>query len=302
MLGGFLIILATALWAIDTLIRYPLMFGGVTAETIIFVEHAILAMFMMPVFYKIRFKFWEARVSSLFYFLVVGVLGSAVASLAFTKAFGMINPSFVILLQKLQPLVVVLLARLLLKEQIQRGFIIWGSVALFGSFLISFEDIFPNIMNYDFSVKDFSSKAFRGYIYTLIAVVSWGSATVFGKKLTVVGYQPKEIMAGRFMIAFLFMIPIIIWTGFGQLSSLSDISVGSRIFLMAIISGLLAMYLYYKGLQRVSARVGALLEMFFPIFAVLANWTFLGHYIGPVQIVGGCLLLLSSIVIQLKHY
>jgi len=75
-----------------------------------------------------------------------------------------------------------------------------------------------------------------------------------------------------------------------------------KILLMVALSGLLGMYFYYKGLKSTTARVTALLELFFPLFAVVLNWIFLGHYLEPVQMVGAFMLLLSSVVIQWKQF
>ncbi len=75
-----------------------------------------------------------------------------------------------------------------------------------------------------------------------------------------------------------------------------------KVFLMVLLSGLAGMYFYYKGLKLLSARTCALAEMFFPFSAVVINWVFLGAKLLPVQIIGAGLLVISSVVIQLKKY
>jgi len=209
MLAGFFIILATLLWALDTLIRYPLISQGFSAQSMVFIEHLILFAIFFPRIYKSRFKFWNEQVSTLFYFLIVGGLGSAIATVSFTKAFSLVNPSLVILLQKLQPIVAITLARIFLTEKIKKGFIPWALIALAGSVLISYEDIFPTLMNLDFSGPILSKGALVGYLLTLLAVFSWASATVFGKKLTVKGFTTQEIMGGRFFFGLLVIIPMV---------------------------------------------------------------------------------------------
>ena len=42
----------------------------------------------------------------------------------------------------------------------------------------------------------------------MVSVVGWGATTVFGKKLSMEGYDEKEIMAGRFLIGFITMLPV----------------------------------------------------------------------------------------------
>ena len=110
MAGTFLILLASLLWALDTLIRYPLVDSGLSAVTIVFYEHLILSLFFgWGVFAAIK-RIGELRVSDIFSFFVVGCVGSALATVAFTESFHFLNPSLVILLQKLQPVIAIFLA------------------------------------------------------------------------------------------------------------------------------------------------------------------------------------------------
>tara|TARA_R110000868_G_C10905120_1_gene764566 strand:- start:75 stop:962 length:888 start_codon:yes stop_codon:yes gene_type:complete len=292
-LKGFLFIVAACLlWAVDTLIRYPLLFSGPSAQRIVFTEHLLLVLFLLPIAWKSRATFWRAQVSHLFWFFIIGAIGSAYATLAFTKAFSLINPSLVILLQKLQPLVAIGLAHVLLGERIRASFLFWALLALFGAFLISSPDILPGLQN----VSLISDNALYGYGLTLFAVIAWGSSTVFGKKLSGVGYDETQIMFGRFFAGLLALIPLFSIIGI-ELDF--DLTINSKILAMVVISGLAGMWLYYMGLKRVSARVSALAEMFFPLCAVAINWIFLGKALEPVQILGAALLILASTMIQL---
>lgn len=298
MLGIAFVIGACILWAIDTLIRYPLLGQGVSAEGIVFSEHLILTLIFLPYLIKNYKKVWGAQVSHVFYFLLIGGVGSALATLSFTRAFTIINPSLVILLQKLQPLVAVSLAAVVLKEPIKKQYLIWAVLCLIGGMLISYNDIFPGLMKGDFS-NALDSKNLLGYGLTLIAVIGWGSATVFGKKISSLGYNEKDLMAGRFLFGFFCLLPFLAG-GNWPLSSVPI--VWGKIVLMVALSGILGMYFYYQGLKRLPARLCALAEMFFPFCAIAVNWVFLDATLAPAQIVGGILLLIGSTVIQLKHY
>lgn len=300
MKGVFLVIAACFVWALDTLIRYPLLFSGVGAKTIVLVEHGILAVLFIPVMIQMYPKLRYAKVPHLFYFSIVGILGSAVATLAFTNAFTMINPSLVILLQKLQPIVAIVLARFVLGEKTSPQFLFWAVICLVGGFLVSYKDLFPGLFSLDTDELFAKRKFLIGYGLTLVAVVGWGSSTVFGKKLATQGYKPQEIMAGRYFFAFAFLL--------ATLLASFDVSfehpriVWGKIGLMVLLSGVLAMALYYQGLKTIPAKLCTLAEMFFPFFAVLVNWVFLEQALSAWQIVGGILLLLGSSVIQWKAY
>lgn len=291
MLGYFLIILSCTLWALDTLIRYPLLTGGMASTNIVFIEHTFLLIVLGAPLFKSFKKRGLLPAKYYFYFFVVGGMGSALSTMSFTKAFMYLNPSLVILLQKFQPVVAISLSRYVLGEKIQPKFLFWASLCLVGALLASYEDILV-IINSPFSLNHDS---LLGYIFVAISVLGWGGATVFGKKLSNLGLETSEIMGYRFLIGFVVLLPFFLTNiDHGNLT-LHNLS---YIFLMVSISGLLAMYIYYKGLKKVTARAASLTEMFFPFMAIIVNWIFLNQTLSFIQIMGGVFLVIGSFVIQ----
>ncbi|MCO4793134.1 MAG: DMT family transporter [Bacteriovoracaceae bacterium] len=299
MKGILLIFLACLLWACDTLIRYPLLGSGMAATKIVLTEHLILTLLFSWVVYKSRKKIWSMQVGHISYFIVIGGLGSALGTLSFTKAFTMINPSMVIILQKLQPLVAITLARFVLGEKIKKEFILWAIPCLIGGLMVSYKDIFPGLKDFDFSTAFSNPQALAGLGLTLVSIISWGASTPFGKKLSKEGYKETEIMFGRFSMGLLCLLPFITME---EVTFDNDAVVWGKLSAMVLLSGILGMWFYYTGLKKLPARICALAEMAFPFFAILVNWVFLGATLDLLQIMGGVLLLLSSTMIQLKHY
>ncbi len=300
MTGTFLIILASLLWGMDTLIRYPLVERGIHPVTIVFYEHCILSLiFSLGLLGQLK-KLGELKLVDLVSFFIVGGFGSAIATVAFTESFQYLNPSLVILLQKLQPLVAITLASLVLKEEIQKQFLIWAFVCLIGGLLVSSPDIerFYILMQSDFGAVT-SDVAIKGYGLVAVSILGWGAATVFGKRLSLSGFEPKSIMAGRFLTGLLMLLPFVHWNQSMILPAGEDYL---KILVMVIISGALAMWFYYQGLKRLSAKTTAIAEMFFPFFAIIVNWIFLGKQLTELQLFGGAILIFGSFVIQLKKY
>lgn len=300
MLGIFLVIVACLLWGMDTLIRYPLVETGIDATKIVFYEHMVLALiFSVRLFPSLR-NIGQMRMGDFFGFLIIGGLGSALGTVAFTESFNYINPSLAILLQKLQPVVAIVLAAVILQERIEKKFLIWAAVCLLGGLMVSAPDIarFYKLVVNDFSIVT-SDAATRGYLLVAISILGWGSTTVFGKKLSLSGFDTRSIMGGRFLIGFLVLIPFI---PLNQSLLLPQTEDYLKILLMVIISGAAGMYFYYQGLQRISAKTAAIAEMFFPFFAIMLNWIFLGKELTEIQLFGGMLLILGSFVIQIKKY
>lgn len=298
--GIFLVVLACFLWGLDTLIRYPLVERGIDPVNIVFYEHIILSVIFGWSLFPAAKRIGDLKLADLLSFFVVGGLGSAIATVAFTESFQYLNPSLVILLQKFQPVVAILLAYLVLKEQIEKQFIIWAVICLIGGLFISSPDIqrFYELMVTDFNLV-ISDNALKGYGLVGISILGWGSATVFGKRLSMMGFETKTIMAGRFLTGLLVLVPFVQFSRNLLLPNGEDYI---RLVAMVIISGGIAMWLYYQGLKRLSAKTTAIAEMFFPFFAIVLNWYVLGKQLTELQLFGGLILIIGSLVIQLKKY
>lgn len=302
MIGFLLILGACLLWAVDTLIRYPLINSGMNAALVVFYEHLLLTIVLFVISYRSLEQFRKMRLNNLFSFVMIGGVGSALATVSFTQAFQYLNPSLVIILQKFQPVVVILLASIVLKEKIKLEFLLWASVCLFGALLISYEDILKLIESKDDMYRVFFHPgAPQGYILTMFSVLGWGAATVYGKKLSLEGFSDDIILLGRFSLGLIFLTPIVFVSQADVLFT-QNIEIYSKISLMVFVSGLLAMFLYYQGLRRISARMCSLGEMFFPFMGVVINWLFLDAVLTPIQVIGGLILVGASITIQIKQY
>lgn len=297
MVGVLLIFGASILWALDTLIRYPLLFGGTSPWSIVWLEHAILVVVMMywllPMLRRQRLT-----ASSVLAFIIIGGLGSALGTVAFTKAFSLINPTIVILIQKLQPVMAVSLAAVVLREHIDRRFVVWLGVCLLGGVMIAWKDLQPAL-----SLSTWGGREARdlllGYACTLFAVVAWGCSTVFGKQLSSRGFSTTELMGGRFFIGFLILTPCML--AFASPAQVANATVAPKIVLMVVLSGLGGMALYYFGMKRLPARSCAVAEMFFPVAAVVINWYFLDASLSLLQLTGAAALLLGSTMIALTQ-
>ena len=299
MTGVLLIFGACILWALDTLFRYPLLFGGVSPWSIVWLEHLILVLFMLYWLVPMWRRHQFGR-STVFAFIVIGALGSALGTVAFTKAFSLINPSIVILIQKLQPVVAVSLAAILLREHIDRRFIAWLGICLFGSLLIAWQDLRPAFNTQAWGGRE-TKDLLLGYGCTLFAVVAWGCATVFGKQLSNRGFSTAELMAGRFLIGFAVLTPFMF--AFASPAQVATVAVGKTILIMVLLSGLGGMGLYYLGMKRLPARTCAVAEMFFPVAAVTINWLApsIDATLTPLQLMGAAVLLLGSTMIALTQ-
>lgn len=298
MAGTFFIMIACFTWALDTLIRYPLLGAGYSTLQIVLIEHLTLVLFVSPMLWRYRHVYRHMSLSGFLSLFFIGGIGSAVGTLAFTEAFHYLNPTVVILLQKLQPIVAILLAYWLLKETVEGRFLQWAAVILLGSFVMMWPDL-RTLSNAQWHYSSDTISLLKGYGYTLIAVIAWGAATVCGKYLSYQNIPANAIMSGRFVAGLLVLLPMALVQSDG-LSLMTPVDL-SLVVVMALLSGFIGMWFYYQGLKTIPAQLATLAELSFPVFAAVINWVFLDMGLTGYQIIGGMMLILGNIGLRMKQ-
>lgn len=299
MKGLLFVVAACFFWALDTLIRYPLLRGGIHPVTIVFYEHLFLCLCLIPFVLKSWKKIWSLSLGHMVYFIIIGACGSGLANIFFTMALSLGNPSAIMLLQKLQIVFSVISARIILGEPLKRNFLFWCSLVFAGSIMTSYPDIRPLLEKAPSSSLP-SVSAILGYGYATLAAMCWGIAVSFGKKLALCGYREREIMFGRFFWGFMVSLPFL--TSLPTNSFVLDRESYFKLALMAALAGLVGMYFYYRGLRVIKARVCAVAEQSFPFFAVGLSWVVLDKGLESIQVLGGLMIVGASFVVQWKRY
>jgi drug/metabolite transporter (DMT)-like permease len=292
--GTYLVFFAAMLWATDSPFRIHLT-QALSSNFIVLGEHTVDMLFALPLliigFNEIRKLEWKEWLAV----LIIGIGGSALAGVAFTEAFHYVNPSVAILLQKLQPLIAISLAGLMLKEKLTSRFWLWAAVALGGAYLISF----PSLVPQSYPGEIWNPNVI-GALLALVAAFFWGISTVLGKY--VLNKRSFQTMTSlRFAVGFVFLLALNFATGsFPSFSAITDTDY-LFIIIIAMVSGVVSLFIYYRGLSYTKASVATLAELGYPMAAVAINWFFIpGSALVPMQIVGAAVLLFA--VLRLAHY
>lgn len=279
-LGVLLVAIGASFWGTDAVIREP-MTDEYSSTSIVLGEHVFLALYAFPVLYFARDFLKNLSLKGWLALLVISWGGSGLATVLFTEGFAQGNPTTVILLQKTQPLIVILLAGLLLKERLDNRFWPLFGVALVGTYLVSFNTFDP--------FWTLGGDQVQAAGLALGAAALWGASTVMGRYLLGSG-SFSTVTAGRFLFALPFLFGLALWRGAGGETVNAIQFDPGRLFLMALIPGLLAMLIYYQGLSRTEASYATLAELAFPATAVIVNWFFLDARITLTQGLGFAIL------------
>lgn len=253
--GVVLISLAAAMWGLDGLIRKPLS-SSTSAFTIVFGEHVVLVALTLPLLVPAFRALWRAGPSYVAAGIMVGAGASAIATILFTKALFHGDFITVVVLQKAQPLIVVIGAWFVLGERPRPGFAWFLLPALAGLWLIAL----PHPL-------DPHARGLTPIVETLAAATLWGLGTVFGRFLgrRLAFEQVTTVRFAFGLVASACALPIVGAPAF------SDLHDSFWIAVLALVTGLLALGLYYYGLQRTPAPLAALGELAFPVTATLVG-------------------------------
>ncbi len=257
--GVFLVAIGAGLWGTDGLFRRGLALE-LPAATVVFWEHLILVMITAPLivrFYRTRPRLAPRDIVAL---LLVGVGASAVATMLFTEAFSYGNPTTPLLLQKLQPVVAILGAYVLLRERLLPRYGVYFLLAVGSAYLISFSD-----------PSNVSVNQLAPALLAIGAASLWGLGTVLGRHLTA-KIEPNQLTALRFAIGLPATALIVGWRG--ETSIATGIGFGDfgTLVALALIPGLAALAIYYRGLSGTPASAATLAELAFPLTAILIGW------------------------------
>jgi drug/metabolite transporter (DMT)-like permease len=280
--GVALVAAGAALWGVDGALRAPLVDDGGepwSTWTIVLYEHVLLVALAGPFLLLHRDRLRGLSASAWLAALVIAWGGSALATLAFTSAFRDGNPNVVILLQKTQPLFAITAAALVLRERPRPRFALYLVPAGLGAYLLVLGDAWRT------PGEALAGGAGRAALLALLAAALWGAGTALGRRaLHEVG--PVTLAALRFTLA----LPLLAALAAAE-SALAPPGGAPgadwvRLPLIALLPGLVAMLLYYRGLRSTPASVATLAELAFPAAALLVNYLALDATISRTQLVG----------------
>lgn len=270
------------MWGTDPIIRKT-MSGTTTATTIVFGEHVILVALTLPLLVPALRAALRAGRSYVVAAIVVGAGASAVATILFTDALIRASQAITpVVIQKIQPLIAVGCAALLLGERPRAGFVWFFLPALVGFWLVNQ----PHPL-------DPSAKGSVVIIEATAAAVLWGLGTVLGRYMSR-ELQFQHVLSLRFFFGLLAS-SLALWVMHAPAYSNAHDSL--LILYLALVTGLLALGLYYYGLQRTPAVLSSLAELTYPAVFVIAGiyaydahltWT---QWLGVALILGAVTLL-----------
>lgn len=287
-LGIALIGLASILWGLDGVVLTPRL-SNINVVYVVFILHALPFLFMNLFLFKRYREFNKLDKVAKYSLLAVSVFGGIVGTIAIVKALFLVNfqqLSVVVLLQKFQPVFAIILAAIFLKEKLSRHFLFWGIIAIIAGYFLTFGFKTPNL--------DADANTIKAALLSLVAAFSFGSSTVFSKNiLAKVDYITATFF--RYGTAFILLLPIIIFSGlYTEITALTSDN-WMILIIISLTTGSGAILMYYYGLKYIKASVSTIIELFFPISAILFDYFINHNVLSTVQWISAAVMIFAII-------
>ena len=291
--GAVLVAFAASLWGMDGIVLTPKLYN-LHVWFVVFVLHAVPFAIMNLFLFK-RYKYFKHlnRVE-LFSLFLVALFGGAIGTWAIVKALFLVNfksLSIVVLLQKLQPVFAIALAHFFLKEPLKKYFLNWASLALIAGYFLTFGWQLPHI--------DHDKNTIFAALLAILAAFSFGASTVFSKKIL---HKLDFITATFFRYAATSLLTFLLVLSTGHLFDFNLMTSNNWVIIgiISVTSGSAAIFIYYYGLKKINAMLATIMELFFPITAILLDYFVNHHQLSAIQWLSAVVMIYAIIKINTK--
>lgn len=280
--GAPALIVAALLFSVDGLLRRHLY--TLPAPVIVFYEHAFGFLILAPLIVSSLKAFRKLTRNQWLAIIGVSFLSGAIGTILYTAALGRVQfiPfSVVVLLQQLNPVFAIGASALLLREPLTKRFLALAVVALAAAYVVTFPHLTVNLST--------GNGTLMAAIMAVGAAAAWGSSTAFSK-YALKDTSTLHITALRFGITPFFALLFVMLSGSAH--ALGSITFSQFKYLVAITfsTGMVALLIYYFGLKRVLASRAALLELAWPVSAVIVGYIWLHQGLTASQAIAALVL------------
>jgi drug/metabolite transporter (DMT)-like permease len=282
----WLIALAASLWGFSSLLREPLS-QELPALAVVLAEHVVLVLAVSPWLVAATQALLRSSVRTKLGILVIGAGSSALATTMFTAAFRIGDPITPQVLQKLQPVVALLLAAVLLGERLTPRFPLFALPAILGAWLLAFPDPLG------VGVQSLTAAALA-----LGAATLWAAGTVLGRMVSA-ELSFVHVTTLRFAVG---LVALAVFAAVTSTPVGVPLALVPQLVLLALVPGLLALVLYYFALRRTPASRATLAELAFPLSAALVGVTLLDGRLDVSQWLGFAVVLASVVTLALHEH
>ncbi|WP_156683927.1 DMT family transporter [Oceanivirga miroungae] len=293
--GWILISIAAFIWGLDGVLLTPQYFsnGFYDVKFIVFISH-LLPLIILSILFFGQYKIIKTfKKEDYIYYFLISLFGGTIGTLAIVKALMLskFSLSLITVIQKMQPIFAVILAYIILHEKPKKKFYAVLIISLVSLYFIIFGLNSPKLLE---------ENNLRAAMYSLIAAFSFGSSTVFGKKI-VSNHSFLTTIFYRYFFTSIITLVILIFTK-DSIKSLNLYISNSNLYKLTIIIALFSLTslsLYYIGMKTTTATRATISELMYPLGSVVIEAIVYKRLLLPIQIFFSIVLVISIIYLNI---
>jgi len=221
-------------------------------------------------------------------FAVMGFLNNAIPFTFIVHAQTSISSGLASILNATTPLFTILVAGVFLSDERFSVMRLAGvAIGLFGVVVMIGTDALDGI-----------GSSVWAQMFSLGAAVSYGFASVFGRRFRRLGIDPIQVAMGQVTMSSLMLWPVAIVLDRPFDLAMPSVTVWGALGVLSVICTACAYILYFKVLERAGATNISMVTFLVPVFAILLGILFLGETLHISHVIGMLLIGLGLIVID----
>jgi drug/metabolite transporter (DMT)-like permease len=276
LLGILSISSAAVIWGLNGVIVNMI---SLDAFTIAFFRVFLASLILLP--FMVIFRMHDlARIGSCWRLLILNGLLLSLGWAFLFSSMKLIPIAEAVLLNYLGPVFTAILSPMILKERIGRASVAALLMSILGIYLISHEELLNG-----------ASGDILGIIYGLLAGLSYAGFIIVSKRLRE-GQSSLTTAFYSYVFAAVFLAAL----SRPMAPSLSTME-WTLLLILSSVNTCSAVTLYLYGLAMVEAHKAVVLTYLEPLSAAIMGAIFLGQLLGPIDILGGALIVVSGYIV-----
>jgi drug/metabolite transporter, DME family len=285
--GYSFVMVAAMLWAVSGSSAKFLFHQGISPFQLVQLRITLAAVFLFIWLFSKNKHLLRVAKGDLVYFIILGICGMAAVQFTYLFAISKIHVAAAILLQYMAPIFIALFSVVFAKEKLKSSTITAIIMATAGCWLV--------VGAYNLNVLSMNIIGIFSGIASAIAFAWYSIHGEYGMRK----YNPWTVLFYALVFA------AVVWNvlhppleAFFHARSLLE---WWWIFYIAIFGTVVPFGLYLEGINLIRATRSSITGMLEPITAGMLSYIFLNEVLEPLQLVGGVLVILAIILLQLKQ-
>lgn len=260
----------------------------------VFIPMLLATLFMVPFVYNDVKKNKQRKWSDLKIFLLLALLGQFPAQVLLTIGTQQSTASNGSIISLTLPVVSALLAVVFLKEKMNTLRWVSFGIAIVGVVLCSKRDM---------ASTDFSANYLVGNLLIFSGILGSGFYNTICKKIAD-EYTEMEMLFYTYIFMVVLLFPFVWYSEGNVLTSIASFTTNTWIglSLLTVFHNFLSMILFFTALKNLEAIQVALSNFLITFFGLPIAVIFLHEKLNPMAIIGGLLVLISTLVITIWEY